>query len=303
MTLDQNVEKTWGKALTDVKDKIATLTNWTIEVDSWNISGDKAQGTEHYVVYSMPSPEYMKFRVNINGNGGIIMEYGSDYDTTNDNWNTQYAHDQGGYVKDKASVDYNYDGDVYGNMAPTTKSLEFGQSMAYSDSVIYDIRYADGDGFAWYCRRNENDGNDEEMFVGFAKVNRLFDYTTATSPEAIYVNGYFGQAGSYTDEDTQEGFGSSFRNLDILARGGVSDYNLVGRGRPNGADGFTDYPCVPQTVCVSDLYGGTPVGTQSIWFEDTGAGADGDVITDSVNSNDYIIRNPDGSGKGIVIQK
>jgi len=264
MTFDAAISTTIGGAYADLRDKVGGMTNWSIAYDS---SGGAAEiGQNDVFTLQAPTGEYFRFTFGSSeGLPAVAVEVGPDYDAANDSWNDRYSHDHEAVV---------------GNNGPAPVDRDTGRM---SDSVTYHAAYADSVGFAWYLDRQEGDGNDNDMAIGAAQINKLWDFSTAAERISNYAMLSLGRG-----EDN-----STYREWGIIpgSSGRTSNDTVRGFGRVNTDANFDNYPVVEETQLAADQYGGSVVGEMDLWIDDRSGGSSShkDTVQDSNGNNIYTL--------------
>lgn len=282
MTTDTEISTTLGTAYADLRDKVGGMTNWSIKDDSSGGASSLSEG--EWFVWTTPTGEDIRFYVeedNNHGNAGFWIQYGPDWDATNDTWNDRYSNDP--------HNSYHSEG-TYSTQA-TLGPMAGGNNLTLSDNVLYWLAYADAEGFTFYMQREEGDGNDGDCAFGFGEVTKTWNYDTASSREADYALLYEG------DRHQRDGGSGDFsQNIEIYNRMCASGTNSNnGYGLVNPDSNFSNYP-IKSAVCESSNYtasggGNTVIGTHDI-FLDERSGADTahrDTVEDGSNNTTHTI--------------
>jgi len=217
MTFDSAISTDFGTFLADLRDKVGGMTNWNIKDDSTGGAASIAAGG--WYVLTTPTGEDIRIYHNTNGYQGMQVEYGPDWDATNDGWNDKYPQSPENHIS--------------GN-SPNKYIPNSNDHMAETDAVTYWMEYVDGNGFAWYVQREEADGNDADVAGGFSQITELWDYDAAAKRESDYV--WFG-SGQFVHG------GNTFFSRDYYHAGGEglgsvrSPYGLV-----NPDANFSNFP-------------------------------------------------------------
>lgn len=304
MTFDAAVATTWGGALADLRDKVGGMTNWSIEVDktekydstgddnldAWR-SGTSVEKNGRFVL-GMPTGESVEFEYATDqGNGGLRMKYGPDFDAANDTWNQRYSNDPNNKYYDKR--DSGYEKGTSDLLAP----MAGGNSVNPTDDVTYWLAYSDAVGFAFYVERTAGDGNDADIAIGFSQVDKTWDYTAASGLEAeytyLFTGGQIYDSASSQYGSTNWGYDRAVNDFNVMAESG--NINDTGFGEVNPDSMFANYPLTTPHM-QSSSYRNTAgndaiVGTHDLWVNDKSGqdSAHRDTVQDSGGSNLYTL--------------
>ncbi|WP_206537181.1 hypothetical protein [Natrialba asiatica] len=231
-----------------IRDKIASMANWTLTEES--TAGTDAFSSSDWAVFETPTGSYV--RLAIVSDQELELSHGLEWDTENSSWSDQYSNSWSCFP---------VNGDNY-------------QSASMDSQVRWWIEYVDGKGFAFVATREEGDGLDEAMAMGFSELTRLWDYTTAQVRESKYTALVVGhKEDEYGDRITQ--FSATFE-------GGASSGTYHGKGEVN-ADGNNDnYPMVETTLQGGAKYEDALIGEHDLWIQDDSGdrSAHLDTVTD-----------------------
>jgi hypothetical protein len=234
MTHDAAQTTTWGGALAALRDKVAGLTGWSIAYDYSGSTADPVASGEGWA-WQTPTGEYIE--ISLGGNANALPAYGTDYDTGAGGFNTEWSYPGSPYISPAAS---NYD------------------AIAYTDSVQYWLTYVDR-GFVFYVSREEGDGKDGDCFIGFAEINKSWDYTTAQAPESEMAFTLLGQradGNGYTNE------------INYIGKEADSANTAPARGLLNPDGNFGNFPMTETTFQHASAYDDGLIGTHDLWALD-----------------------------------
>ncbi len=262
MTVKQNQTMPYEEVIPWVRDELSSMAGWTVISDSTGGAATWSQGD--YIAFETGTGEDLKLRKdpnNIYNNGqALSVEYGPDYDATNDTWNDRYS-------KDPAQV-------MNSNQSTVAYSTsEFSQP---NDTHRVWLHYDDGLGFYLFVQRDVDDGNDGVLEFSMAEINKTWDYTAASARESKYAWRAYGE--TYVGN-----------RIDVpyaVAEGGECQNYNPARGRPNGDADYNNFPLVAENVITSQQYSGTIIGTHNLWMEPD-AGTDGDTVQDGSGNVRY----------------
>lgn len=235
MSFDGPFNTTYGEALAQIRDKISGLSNWSIKDESYS-NDDTAFTTGDYVVFT--TPEGSDVKLETTSESHVSLEHGPNWDTANTKWGDQYSNSWEAMPQD---------GDNYSN-------------GDLADQVRWWVEYVDSKGFAFYMSREEGDGKDKGMAMGFSELTRLWDYTTAQVRESKYTALVLG----YRESD----YGDTTNVINGTFEGGESSGTYHGKGEVN-ADGNNDnYPMVETTLQAGSKYEDALIGEHDLWIRD-----------------------------------
>jgi hypothetical protein len=225
MAYDRQISTTYESALTDIADKIAGMTSWSMVTDQ--------RATGHIALEGPHTGEYLILGSNLMGDGS---EASSDFEL-------------GG----RPSTSYDYsEGQI--NPFISTHSLN-NNNWAADDTFEYWLQYSDQYGFVIYLRRTMADGYDQSFWVG------VLDYANAGgteewdprqtdewqnngNPDRFYHYAIWGESGSGSGGLSQSDVNNNF--MDVMVRGNDAPSRrprLLGRfqGMLNPDTAFSDY--------------------------------------------------------------
>jgi len=256
MANDQKIQTTFGEALGDLRDKVASMPNWSKVYDS---TGGATSGYGGKWAWETPTGEYIEVSHFSGSSNAIDFTYGVDYDTTNGGWNDKYDNPSG-------------------TVSPSSK-----KQADESSTVEYWISYADSVGFMVYMVKNDGSSDDSDFFTGCAKLAKTWDYDSAAVREGDYV---------WSLHDS----GNNTSRNNITAEGGVADETYNAKGALNPDTNYNNYPLQETNAVCSNKYTNgngysVVIGKHSAWLRDKSGSetAHGDTIQDSGGTNEYII--------------
>ena len=271
MTFKDAVQTTYTELFPALRDELTALTNWSLTTEQAADATAYANGD--YFVVETPNNEFLRIACNRNDGAyeersylEVGFQWGKNWDSTNNNWGTNSEYK---FTKGNASFPIMEDSDTY-------ERTTDGNTL--QDPVTYWLYKADAEGFVLVAERTEGDGNDQSGAVGYATLNKLWDYTLASSYEsrgAVLLQG---------DRTPNE--------CNILGFGGESSETTTAYGRANGDANFSNFPLIQQNVVATDQYSGTIIGAHDLWMEDHGNSAHGDTIQDSGGTDIFKVLRP-----------
>jgi len=250
MTFDGPVNTTYGEAVAQIRDKIASMANWSIKDSNYATDSTAFSSSNDFVVFTAPNGEDV--RITATGSNELRLEHGPKWDASADSWADQYS--QSWRAMPKNGENY-VDG-------------------RWSDQVRWWVEYVDAKGWAFFMSREEGDNKDRAMAMGFSELTRLWDYTTAQVRESKYtalVSGFYA-ANSASQTDVING----------TFEGGGSGGTQPGMGQVN-ADGNNDnFPMVETTLQGSSKYEDALIGDHDLWIRDNSGSRSAhlDTVTD-----------------------
>lgn len=279
MTFDSNVSTTFAGVIADIRDKVSGMANWGVADTSAN-GGQSPLPIGEWFVLSTPTGENIRIAyddgtVVAEESGGLTWDYGPNWDAGTSSWGDKYN-------VDASHLDFS-SGE---GLIPCSDDI----SMEAADSITYQAYYADGDGFVWYLDRNEGDGYDGDMIVGFAEVTKTWDYDNAANREGDYAIAYKGRTAQ--SGDTVDG------TLNATGAGSKprapSTTDAYGRTNPDG--NFDNFPIQQMNLVASRQYSGASntnaiIGTHDVWMDDE-SGSDSahlDTVQDSGGTNIFTL--------------
>lgn len=275
MTFDSDINTTWGGFMADLRDKVSSMTNWSLTDTSAN-GGASELATGEWFVLQTATGEYIRIGMGGigvhggNSNGALVWEYGPSWDTNNTTWSDKYSVD---------SSNVNYDG---------ISCRDYGAQPG--DSVTYHAYYADGDGFVFYVDASNGDGSDRDCLFGFAELTKLWDYTSAANREGDYAIAYEGQN---NDGNNSRAGGVNYTGESANQRAS-STRDAFGRTNPDA--NFDNFPIQKQNLVASDQYQGdgqteAVIGTHDVWMTDesNSDSAHLDTVQDSGGTNIFTL--------------
>lgn len=279
MTLDSNVQATYGDAIAQLRDNIGGMTNWTV-VDTSTDGGATPMPTNEWFVVEAPNGEAFKVVIGAGEDDDLQLEHGPDYDTGG-SWNTRYSND----IRTRSRTDEN--GDEMGFQPASNNQTDMGSTGNFW------MCYADGVGWMWYFERSEGDGNDEAVMLGVSQINKLWDYTTAANVESEYTTAAAGAM--YEREYNGDTVNEAYLNVMSESDAFPQDSNTrTGFGQVNPDGNFGNYPVVEETIVSSSQYRNADnndavIGTHTLWIRDESGGdaAHQDTVQDSGGNDLY----------------
>lgn len=247
----------------DLRDAITSMTDWSVIEDSTGGAATFTSGD--YVELGTAGQTSVSIRLTEDTNNNkfkIGTRWGDEANSSAGSYgySTRYANPSNGNHASGLS-----DGSV---------------TYGLADALVYWLYYENGKGFMTFFRRNQGDGGDQAAGFGYAKVQKLWNYTNASATEGEYAAIYVGN-GSW------------------VSRGGLpsgeSSNNQWAEGRVNGDSNFSNVPLTRESVLYSVQYSETPVGTIALVLDDPqGTLAHGDVVQDSGGTDIYKMMDPVG---------
>jgi hypothetical protein len=272
MPMDVGVTSTWGRFWGDLYTKLDGLDGFAVIDDSGNL-GDNNEFTanDQWWVCELPSGENVRFKIDYDG-GGVIAQYGPEWDATNDTWTDRYPN---GPAR-------NFSG-RYDLLMPVADDY----TITYGDDVEYTLKYGSNVGFVFYVRALSNGADNSACAFGLAELDRIWDY--AVGEEAAY---------SYLYQSGYRNSSSGNRRFDILAGGGnkMDSRTIVPTCRVHGKSDLTSVPLAYPNVVASGKYGGTLTGVHDFWIHAGEGFANGDVIEDESGAGRYQVFCDDAHG-------
>lgn len=287
MSFDAAVDSTYGGMLADLRDEVSGMTNWSLNEDSSGGASSLSKG-EYFVLTSSAPAEDIYIGVESNM-GAIVLQHGPNWDSGSSTWSDRYAYDP-------AQVGDFYDSDTSGlNEAAAVylKTYDNNFPIDMSDDTRYWMEYVDGTGFGMYMQREVADGEDEDAFIGMARISRAWDYTSADAREAGWALGF-----GNSDTNSQRlihmsASGNTDNNGNKSHAPGNNDYISPGLVNPDG--NFDNYPATNMLVSSSQYRSVTGqdaiIGDFDIWIDDVSGSETGhkDLVQDNNSNNIYTI--------------
>jgi len=279
MAFDSQVSAQLGAALATLRDQASSQTGWSI-VDDGSGGGDLALG-DYFVLETAQPNEQIRIIYEDNY-GGIQIEHGNDWDSANTTWNDRWTYDPMKTEIGSGGADYTVIPKSPDNSNPTQPT---------DNGAYWFLRLERGFGFYW--QREEGDGDDEDMFIGMAQVEKAWDYATATTPEAEWVLGFGDSAGSFQELTYMSNSGEGEADGNPSYRPGNNTYEA--RGTVNPDNNYDNFP-LTNSILSSSRYRNvenedTVIGTNDLWVADRSGGDTGhrDLVQDSNGNNIYTI--------------
>lgn len=267
MTFDSEITTNYGGIIRELGNRLTTVTGWSLIQDDTTAAGDDQN---QYIVVKNPWGEYIRIYIE---SRRFTFEYGPDWDETNDVWNELYPQslrDDRGYI------------------VPYTSSSR----PSLSDDVLCWFEYVPR-GFVMYVERMQADGNDGDMFMGFAKVEKTWDFRTADKQESRCAYSYWGSRGDGWGDGSPNN--TNPRRWNRMGVGGETGDTFDGYGIINPDADWNNYPMAP-TIQASTRFRNTsnvdtPIGTHDLWLHDRSGtnSAHKDTIQDDAGNNVYTI--------------
>ncbi|ACV46611.1 hypothetical protein [Halomicrobium mukohataei] len=287
MTFDGPIATTWGKALAALRDKVTSMTGYSV-VDTSSGGGDASVPTNDWFVIATPFNEYIRFRPNTDqDNRGLTPEYGVDWDTGSSSWNDRYPNDPGNRLKEIGRND--------GTTGKITAHQSDGGGIQEGDAVTYWLEYVDS-GFALYFQREEADGNDGDGMIFFEEVTQLWDYDDAATHEANMIFGVAGHVADSIDYNPIKQVALDCR----MAQSGSSPHHYA-QGVANPDANYNNYPYtdgVARSSSYRNASGADAViGRYEMVLQERSGGdaAHRDTIQDADGNDLYTILNRDAA--------
>lgn len=272
MTYDAAVSTDWISAIQDLRDKVGGMPSWSIKDDS--LSGSD------YFVLTTATGEDIRVRLNKQSNG-IGIEYGPDWNTGDSSWDDVYI-----------------DNVLSGEDDAISPHTGFGE-IEDSDAGTYWMDYVDDQGFVFYFQREQGDGDDADVALGFAELNKLWDYDTATLRESDYAILTWGY---------QPELEEVVRRVNYTGEGFGDDTIRSGFGLVNPDSSFSNYTYVENAVTSGQYTNATDksaiIGTHRLFIVDESGGdsAHRDTVQDSNGNDIYTILKRNNVSIGMLME-
>lgn len=291
MTFDAQQSANIGAALGLLRDTVSGDAAWTLIDDSAG-GGDLTRG-DYFVLESSSPAEQIKLEFESEF-GGIQIQHGTDWDSTNTEWTSRYEYDP-------TATGMGYDGNdgSYTNgfqALGVTEDTDFPLEPTASGS--YWLLTLDR-GFGFYWQREEGDGRDEDIFIGMAKVDKAWDYSLAETKEAEWSLAFGDSARGYQELTYMSLSGDTDGQGNKTHRPGNNTY--VARGQVNPDNAYDNFP-MTNNIISSSRYRTTEgedtvIGTHDLWVDDRSASSTGhrDLIKNDSGTNVYTILTRQGT--------
>jgi hypothetical protein len=265
MTHDAAITTDMTGFLSDMRDKIGGMTGWSIAYDTLSAP---VQNGEMWVLKT-PTDEYIQLEYDGGGGAGSYkFRFGTAFDTGTESFTSQYDYPSGPKLSPnsnkEATPDY---------------------------TVTYWLSYEADTGFAWYVHGDEGN-NDSDNFVGFAELNKAWDYTAANAEESEYVYCLVDQSNNVTEREW----------LGYTAGSGETQR---ARGMTNPDGSVNNFPAhITANICSSqyrnnDTGNDCFIGTHTLWIRDLSGSSTAhlDTLDDGAGNTYKILKKHDNGGE------
>lgn len=280
MAFDSQVSAQFGAALATLRDQASSQTGWSIVDDA--AGGGNLSAGDYFVLETAAPNEQIRIEYE-SSYGGIAIEHGLDWDAANTTWNDRWTYDPMKAEMGAAGGNgYNIIPRTPNNSTPTQPT---------DNGAYWFLRLERGFGFYW--QREEGDGDDEDIFIGMAQVEKAWDYSTATTPESEWVLAFADSARGIQELTYMSNSGTGAETNDESYRPGNNTYEA--RGTVNPDNNYDNFP-LTNSILSSSRYRNVEgedavIGTNDLWVADRSGGDTGhrDLVQDSQGNNIYTI--------------
>lgn len=279
MAFDSQVSAQFGAALATLRDEASNQTGWSV-VDDGSDGGNLSLG-DYFVLETAAPAEQIRIHYE-SVYGGVAIEHGLDWDASTESWNDRWTYDPMNTEQGDTETEYTVIPKASDDDNPTQPT---------DNGAYWFLRLERGFGF--YYQREEGDGDDEDIFIGMAQVDKAWNYDTATTREAEWVLGFGDSQSSYQQLTYMSNSGEEDSSGDPIYRPGNNTYEA--RGTVNPDNNFDNYP-LTNSILSSSRYRNvededTVIGTSDLWVADNSGGDTGhrDLVQDAEGNNIYTI--------------
>lgn len=291
MTFTSEQNATWGQTLADLATAVTNAANWTVKENTAGAGNPLTYGDE--LVFGTSTPGEDLRLVMDAEHGGLTVEHGVTYDVASSSWTTRYDYDPASI---EAGAEERYQQEPF-DILPGDYNDTTPRGTDPTEGGTYWLEFVDGKGFGLYFQREVGDGHDGDVFLGMAKVNKAWDYSSAETREAGWVLGL---------ADSNEGIepiwlsdSGEVVNNEKRKLTGSNDY--VAWGHVNPDNNFDNYP-MTNNIVSSPSYRSvqgedTVIGDFDLWTVDRSGSSTGhkDLIQDDTAADIYTILKREGT--------
>jgi len=307
MTYYNQKRMTIGELPTFIRDELTSLNGWTVKRqvfsdaegrdpsnndysgedttqfhtdDEDNYDPDVDEDFSEHIILSNPDGEYICFAAeSANGVAGLKWSYGTTVPPLSDFYSSKVEGYDGGNLRRMAAAN---NADNNGN---------------YDEAIDVWMSY-DSDSWLVYVSREVGDGNDNHMAFGQARVQKLWDYTTAATEESRWVCCQLCDSGGANNDNTRM-FNHMAGQNEYSNESGYHPTNTA-TGAINPDANFEDYVRRDENIVTSQRFIAgdqdhrVPIGTHNRWLWNRSINSMGHMDT---------VQNSDGNDVYVILKK